>query len=313
MEFKLLTYVRENATPRAGLLVEGEKVVDLEACLEARHVWAERTHSVTVLSILENWDRIYPLLENIAQESCKQGVFIAGSLSDFRLAAPILYPHNIYCAAANYIDHSKEMADRQLLPDKRQGGRPYFFFKTPRQAVIGPQEPIRIPSPDARVDWEAELGVVICRPCRKVSAKDALNYVAGFTIIQDVSDRARLFRADWKFGIDWFGGKSFDTSAPMGPWITPCEFISDPQELTIQLWVNDELMQNASSCLMYFTIAEQIEYLSELLTLLPGDIIATGTPAGVGHPRGKYLKPGDVVTITIEKLGTLRNPVIAGY
>jgi 2-keto-4-pentenoate hydratase/2-oxohepta-3-ene-1,7-dioic acid hydratase in catechol pathway len=313
MEFKLLTYQTENGTPRGGLLVEGEKVVDLEAGLAACNAMTATTHPVTVLSILENWDRVYPLLEDIARQSCKESAFIAGSLSEIRLAAPILYPHNIYCAAANYIDHSKEMADRQLMPDKREGGRPYFFIKTPRQAVIGPDAAIRIPSPDARVDWEAELGVVICRPCRNVSAKDAVSYIAGFTIMQDVSDRASLFRTDWKFGIDWLGGKSFDTAAPMGPWITPCEFISDPQELTIRLWVNDELMQNASTRLMYFTVAEQIEYLSELLTLLPGDVIATGTPAGVGHPRGKYLKPGDVVTITIEKLGTLRNPVMAGY
>jgi len=96
-------------------------------------------------------------------------------------------------------------------------------------------------------------------------------------------------------------------------WITPADFISDPHKLTIQLWVNDELMQNASSRQMYFTIPEQIEYLSELMTLLPGDVITTGTPAGVGHPRGLYLKPGDTVKITIEGLGSIRNPVIAGF
>jgi 2-keto-4-pentenoate hydratase/2-oxohepta-3-ene-1,7-dioic acid hydratase in catechol pathway len=313
MEFKLLTYVRENEAPRAGLLVEGQNVVDLAACFEARKAMPAGPRPVTVLSALENWDRVYPLLAAIAQESRREDALIAGALSELRLAAPILYPPNIYCAAANYIDHSKEMTDRKQLPDKQRGGRPFFFIKTPRQAVIGPDEPIRIPSPDAKVDWEAELAVVIGRRCRKVAAKDALNYVAGFTILQDVSDRAGLFRTDWQFGIDWLGGKSFDTAAPMGPWITPAEFIADPQELTIRLRVNDELMQDASSRLMYFSIAEQIEYLSGLLTLLPGDVIATGTPGGVGHPRGKYLNPGDVVTITIDKLGTLRNPVIKGY
>ena len=99
----------------------------------------------------------------------------------------------------------------------------------------------------------------------------------------------------------------------MGPWITPAEFVPDPHNLTIQLWVNDQLMQNASSSDMYFTIPEQIEYLSELVTLLPGDVVSTGTPDGVGHPRGLYLKPGDRVSITIERLGSLSNPVIAGY
>jgi 2-keto-4-pentenoate hydratase/2-oxohepta-3-ene-1,7-dioic acid hydratase in catechol pathway len=138
-------------------------------------------------------------------------------------------------------------------------------------------------------------------------------YVAGFTILNDVSDRARNFRTDWLFKFDWLGGKSFDGSAPMGPWITPSEFISDPHNLTIQLWVNDELMQDASSRQMYYTIPEQIEYLSGLLTLLPGDVISTGTPSGVGHARGLYLKPGDTVQITIEGLGTIKNPVIAGF
>jgi 2,4-diketo-3-deoxy-L-fuconate hydrolase len=140
-----------------------------------------------------------------------------------------------------------------------------------------------------------------------------MKYVAGFVIMNDVSDRARNFRQDWHFKFDWLGGKSFDTSAPMGPWITPLEFIPDPHNLTIQLWVNDELMQNSSSRDMYFNIPEQIEYLSQLMTLFPGDVISTGTPDGVGHPRGLYLKPGDTVTISIEKLGSISNPVIAGF
>ena len=172
---------------------------------------------------------------------------------------------------------------------------------------------MQIPYPEARVDWEAEIGVVIGRRCRKVSAPEAMKYVAGYIILNDLSDRARNFRKDWFFKFDWLGGKSFDTSAPMGPWITPKEFIQDPHDLSIRLWVNDELMQNASSRDMYFTIPEQIEYLSELFTLLPGDVISTGTPPGVGHARGVYLKPGDAVTITIEGLGSMRNPVVAGF
>jgi 2-keto-4-pentenoate hydratase/2-oxohepta-3-ene-1,7-dioic acid hydratase in catechol pathway len=198
------------------------------------------------------------------------------------------------------------------LPDKSQA-RPFFFTKLPRQTVVGPDEPIQISSPDARVDWEAEIGVVIGRRGRKVPASEAMNCVAGYIILNDVSDRAKNFRKDWFFKFDWLGGKSFDTSAPMGPWITPKELVRDPHDLSIRLWVNDTLMQNASSRDMYFTIPEQIEYLSELLTLLPGDVIATGTPPGVGHARGVYLKPGDEVSITIEGLGSMRNPVVAGY
>ena len=155
--------------------------------------------------------------------------------------------------------------------------------------------------------------MVIGRRCRKVSVSEAMKYVAGYLIFNDLSDRARNFRKDWFFKFDWLGGKSFDTSAPMGPWITPKELIRDPHDLSIRLWVGDDLMQNASSRDMYFTIPEQIEYLSELFTLLPGDVIATGTPPGVGHARGVYLKPGDAVSITIEGLGSIRNPVVPGF
>jgi 2-keto-4-pentenoate hydratase/2-oxohepta-3-ene-1,7-dioic acid hydratase in catechol pathway len=225
--------------------------------------------------------------------------------------APILYPPNIYCAAANYIDHSKEMKSGSL-PEKSQG-QPYFFTKLTRQTVIGPDEPIKIPYPEARIDWEAEIGVLIGRRCRKVSVSEAMEYVAGYIILNDLSDRARNFRKDWYFKFDWLGGKSFETSAPMGPWITPKDLIRDPHDLSIQLWVNNQLMQDASSRDMYFAIPEQLEYLSHLFTLLPGDVIGTGTPAGVGHGRGVYLKPGDVVSITIEGLGSLRNPVVAGF
>ena len=304
MPFRLLSYIGERGIPRAGLLMEDKTVVDTGGVLDALHANMEGLCPTSVLSLLENWDRILPGLIDAAGKHNK------GVGSEIRLTAPILYPPNLYCAAANYVDHSKEMKDGSL-PDKSQA-RPFFFTKVPRQTVIGPEESIQIPYPEAQVDWEAEIGVVIGRPCRSVPASEAMNYVAGYVIMNDVSDRARNFRKDWFFKFDWLGGKSFNTSAPMGPWITPKELIADPHNLSIRLWVNDELMQNASSRDMYFTIPEQIEYLSELLTLLPGDVIATGTPPGVGHARGLYLKPGDVVTITIEGLGSIRNPVVAG-
>lgn len=311
MEFRLLSYVGEKGLPRAGLLVEEKNVIDMELALKASKSGIEGLSAISILSVLENWEHILPVLRDMASHTSQLASAIAGLLSEIRLAAPILYPHNIYCAAANYLDHGKEMGD-QKLPDKDEA-RPYFFTKLPRQTVIGSEEPIRIPYPEAKVDWEAEIGVVVGRRCRHVKASEAMAYVAGFTILNDVSDRARNFRTDWLFKFDWLGGKSFDSSAPMGPWITPSEFISDPHNLSIQLWVNDELMQDASSRQMYYTIPEQIEYLSGLITLLPGDVISTGTPSGVGHARGIYLKPGDTVQITIEGLGTIKNPVIAGF
>jgi len=311
MEYRILSYITSQGTPRAGLLLKDESVLDIELALGTPKGSSVAPRVGSVLSLLEDWDRMLPELREMADSSARFAPALIAPLSKIHLAAPILYPGNIYCAAANYLDHSKEMRDSGL-PDKRQS-RPYFFTKLSRQTVIGPGEPIQIPYPEAKVDWEAEIGVVIGRPCRNVKASQAMQCVAGFTIFNDLSDRARNFRADWHFKFDWLGGKSFNTSAPMGPWITPAEFIPDPHNLTIQLWVNDELMQNASSRDMYFTIPEQIEYLSELFTLLPGDVISTGTPMGVGHARGIYLKAGDTVTITIEGLGTIQNPVMDGF
>ncbi len=311
MEFRLLSYVKESASPRAGLLVEDQTVLDVERVLKELGAEVGGLFPTSVLSILENWDKVLPRLGEGARRNKEAGSGFAQSLAEIQLAAPILYPPNIYCAAANYLDHANEMKGGSL-PEKSRA-RPYFFTKLTRQTVIGPGEPVQIPNPEARIDWEAEIGVVIGRRCRKVPASEAMEYVAGYLILNDLSDRARNFRKDWFFKFDWLGGKSFDTSAPMGPWITPKEFIRDPHDLSIRLWVNDELMQDASSRDMYFTIPEQIEYLSESFTLLPGDVIATGTPPGVGHARGVYLKPGDAVSITIEALGSMRNPVVAGF
>jgi 2,4-diketo-3-deoxy-L-fuconate hydrolase len=311
MPFRLLSYIGKEGTPRAGLLIEDERVIDIESALSGWKGAGGKGPPTSVLSILENWDEVLPVLRETAVHGRASASAVVGPLSHIPLAAPILYPPNIYCAAANYLDHSKEMRDSGL-PDKAHA-RPYFFTKLTRQTVIGPGEFIRIPYPAAKVDWEAEIGVVIGRKSKDVAASQAMEHVAGFVIFNDLSDRARNFRADWHFKFDWLGGKSFNTSAPMGPWITPLEFIADPLNLNIQLWVNDELMQNSSSRQMYFTIPEQIEYLSELLTLLPGDVIATGTPPGVGHARGIYLKPGDKVRIAIEGLGSIENPVVAGY
>jgi len=311
MEFRLLSYVKESDAPRAGLLVEDQKVLDVEKVIKTLGEEVGGLCPISVLSILEHWDKVSLWLGAGARRIKEMCSDFARPLAEVQLAAPILYPPSIYCAAANYIDHSKEMKSGNL-PEKSQG-KPFFFTKLARQTVIGPDEPIKIPYPEARIDWEAEIGVVIGRCCRKVFASEAMKYVAGYIILNDLSDRARNFRKDWFFKFDWLGGKSFETSAPMGPWITPREFIRDPHDLSIQLRVNDELMQDASSRDMYFTISEQIEYLSQLFTLMPGDVIGTGTPAGVGHGRGVYLKPGDAVSITIEGLGSIRNPVVAGF
>jgi len=307
--FRLLTYAAESG-PRAGLLVD-ETVLDVKEALEAQPGTGSGFSGGSLLLLLESWDTAYPVLSRLTDS------FLAGReggastfarpLSATTLLAPLLYPGAIYCAAANYVDHMREMSGRE--PPEKSKARPYFFIKSPPHTVIGPDQPIRLPRTSSQIDWEAEIGVVIGRAAHDVSLDKAMSCVAGYTILNDLSARDLNRREDWTFGADWFRGKSFDSSAPMGPWITPAEAIPDPHTLAIQLWVNGELMQNSSSRQMHFTVPEQIQYLSEQLTLRPGDVISTGTPAGVGRPRGIYLKPGDEVTITIEGLGTLRNRV----
>jgi len=223
-----------------------------------------------------------------------------------QLLAPI-QPRRIFAAAANYVEHADEMGT--VLAAKADSN-PYIFIKA-ETSVIGPSAAVHIPPQSSQVDWEVELGVVIGRTARRIGQAEALDHVAGYTVVNDVTARDMNVRDDFPFKFDWFQGKSFDTFAPIGPWIVPRDCIEDPQNLKLGLSVNGEVMQDANTSGMIFTVVEQIAYLSNILTLLPGDVIATGTPTGVGMGRGIFLKPGDVMVASVEKIGDLENPVIA--
>ena len=293
MTFRLLSYQR-NGAPRAGLL-SGDTVLDVGDNLSGVDF-----ESSSTLSIIQNWDVALPALEKLAN--------VGGTpLADTVLTAPILYPTNIFCAAANYQDHFREMSGKDV---DKSTINPYFFNKVARQGVIGTGEPIRRPHFVQKLDWEAEIAVVIGKAGRNISVSTAMDHVAGYTIINDLSARDFLQRKDWpSMRSDWLWQKSFDGSAPMGPWITPRSEIEDPQSLYLRTWVNGELKQDSNSKFMIFTIAEQIEALSEHFTLLPGDVIATGTGSGVGHPHGTYMVPGDTCKIEIQGLGSIENRV----
>ena len=222
------------------------------------------------------------------------------------IVAPIR-PPRIFAAASNYVEHAKEMGT--VLAQKAESN-PYMFIKA-STAVVGPGENVVIPAQTEKADWEVELAAVIGCRTRRISIEDALSAVAGYTIVNDVSARDLTRRSDFPFKFDWFQGKSFDTFAPLGPWIVPASEVPDPQQLHLGLDVNDERMQDGSSAEMIFSVSEQISYLSHMLTLEPGDVIATGTPTGVGASRGVFLKPGDVMRATIERIGELQNPVVA--
>ncbi len=221
-------------------------------------------------------------------------------LADVRLLAPIPHPPKFLAIGLNYADHIAEAG--------MQAPEFPVFFNKQTTCVTGPGDPIHVPRVSALVDYEGELGIVIGRRCRHVPASRAHEVIAGYTIVNDVTVR------DWQFKAPTMTiGKSFDTHGPTGPWVVTADEIADPQDLRIRTWVNEQLLQDASTKEMIFDCAQQIETLSTAFTLEPGDLIATGTPAGVGIVRKPpvFLQPGDSVRIEIDGIGTLENPVIA--
>jgi 2-keto-4-pentenoate hydratase/2-oxohepta-3-ene-1,7-dioic acid hydratase in catechol pathway len=300
--YKLATYQTPDG-PRAGLVIE-DKVFD------AAKLTGKAAYS-SVLAILADWRAAQGALKKAAAAAGKSRVK-ALPLSRAKLLAPVRWPSAIYCAGANYADHAAEMArrmNRPMEPDPHtQGLKAWHFMKAPR-ALADPGATVKISGVSDRVDWEVELAAVIGKPAKNVPEEKALDYVAGYTAANDLSARDRGPRPNISdtspFKADWTKHKSFDGSCPMGPWIVPASDIGDPQNLGLKLWVNDVLKQDSNSKDMIFNLAEQIAQLSNGMTLHPGDVVLTGTPAGVGSARGEFLKAGDVVKISIEKIGTL--------
>ncbi len=293
--YRLLNYAGIAGEPRPGILV-GEDVIDLESA----------GISGSTYELLQNWDENNARLAALADEVAAQET---RPLADLNLLAPIMYPPVVYNAAANYVDHQKEMSGGKQLV--KEDTHPYFFLKAGPHCIIGPGTDIRLPAVSDFIDWEAELAVVIGKPARNVKAEDALDYIAGYTIFNDLSARD-MKPVGRTFNVHWFAHKNFDGSGPMGPWMVPASDIPDPHDVDIKLWVNDELKQDSNSKYLFFNINEQIEYISARMTMRPGDVIATGTPSGVGAPYGGRLKPGDTVTIEIGGIGKLVNPVVQG-
>jgi 2-keto-4-pentenoate hydratase/2-oxohepta-3-ene-1,7-dioic acid hydratase in catechol pathway len=299
--YKLVTYVAPDG-PRAGLVI-GDHVHDAAAL-------TGHAADAAVLAILHDWPAAQARLDKAAASPA------AGQpLAATKLLPPVLWPSAIYCAGANYADHAAEMAratGREPEPDPHTLGlKPWHFIKAGRSTLAAHDETVQITGLSKTMDWEIELAAVIGRAAKNVPLAHALDYVAGYTIANDLSARDMGRRphvpdgAPFKF--DWVAHKNFDGSCPLGPWIVPARDIPDPQKLGLKLWVNDVIKQDSNTSRMIFTLAEQIEHLSSRITLQPGDVILTGTPAGVGAARPEFLKAGDVATLWIENIGTLRN------
>lgn len=223
------------------------------------------------------------------------------ALDTVHLAAPIDDPQKYLAIGMNYKAHADEAAAAGIPIPKFQ-----LWFNKQVSCITGPYDPIDLPRASTQLDYEAEMGVVIGKRCRHVSAADARSVIAGYCVTNDVSAR------DWQMRTPTYTlGKSFDTHGPIGPWITTDDEIADPHLLTMWLTVNGEERQRTSTGDMIYNIYDQIAYLTTVMTLEPGDLIATGTPAGVGIATRRFLKPGDRVHVEIELLGAIDNPVRA--
>lgn len=309
--YRLATYAGRDGVARAGIVID-QHIHNLQKeNRPGRPPWPR-----SVLSILEEWPHFSPMLHQLACAIRSDGAQRAGRpLASVSLLPPILYPGTIFCAGANYKDHVREMSRALKLPEEPDphevGLKPWHFIKPSAPCVRATHSRIALPGYSQRVDWEAEIALVIGKPCRNVAESEALDYVAGLTIVNDLSARDHLKRdrvaPDSPFRFDWVSQKCFDGALPMGPWICPLDELENLHDLSIQLWVNDELMQDSSSANLIFSFAEQIAHLSTRLTLRPGDVIATGTPAGCGAARGRFLQPGDRVRIRVDGIGELHN------
>jgi 2-keto-4-pentenoate hydratase/2-oxohepta-3-ene-1,7-dioic acid hydratase in catechol pathway len=303
--YKLLSY-QINKEARAGVLV-GDTVYDVQK------VTATAAYA-TVMGILAHWAQAKKALAEFERKISTGKSRIQGTpLKKTKLLSPVLYPGDMYCAGANYTDHMQEMARVMNQPPgpnmKEMGEKPWHFMKSTRASIVGPGAKVKIPPYSKAMDWEIELVAVIGKVAKNVSVEKALSYVAGYTIADDLSARDMMKRPkipqSAPFHIDWIGQKCFDGACPVGPWIVPSDQIKNPHKLGLKLWVNDVLMQDSNTSKLIFDTAEQIAALSERVTLYPGDLILTGTPAGVGMGRQLFLKPGDVVKMWIEDIGEL--------
>jgi 2-keto-4-pentenoate hydratase/2-oxohepta-3-ene-1,7-dioic acid hydratase in catechol pathway len=328
--FKLGTFSVAGCTPFAGVVV-GDQVVATTALkpLYAR-LGKHLAHADSVFGLLQAWDENMVALQAAVADAAFAALPTI-RLDMVQIHAPILYPRQIFCAGANYRQHVIDLiVDQNKSPeteglnaeqrrawgaammDKRAAaGIPYVFTKIP-SCIIDPYDAITIPHDAEQPDWELELVAVIGKAARRVSRERALEYVAGYTMANDVTNREKVHRQDMKaIGSDWLAGKCSPGYLPMGPFLTPAAFVPDPQQLHITLKLNGDVMQDEGTNDMIFNVARLIEYTSQLAQLWPGDVLLTGSPKGNGTHYNRFLRPGDVVEGEISGLGVMRNVCVA--
>ena len=328
--FKVGTF-EIDGTPEVGVVLRDRYIVALDranAALERDPAYPQIPLPADMLELIGRYEygmkaRLYELVDHVIAEDMLTGdrPDYIYDLGEVRTLPPILYPGKILNAAVNFYSHVNESGSVEERVEARRQRRenrgvPYLFMKPSRGAVIGNGDPIVIPFGRDRIDWEVELGAVIGRTAKYVSANDAEAHIFGYTVTLDISDRGGRPPGGNPLRSDWFVGKGHDTFAPQGPWIVPKEFYGNPMEILRQtLRVGDEQMQEATAGDMIHTLWELVEYASSIVTLFPGDVINNGTSGGTGvgtAVRGeqRFLQPGEVIEATIDGIGTLRMPVV---
>ncbi|OQD57910.1 hydrolase [Streptomyces phaeoluteigriseus] len=314
--FALATLSTPDGPAFPALVTADARVLDLQVALD--DAW------LTTRRLLEGWDSAVSRLTALAADSGWAG----RPLSDFRVHAPV-EPRQVFQSGANYRQHVIDLhvAHRDPADDRPEEERraeaadimdrraaedlPYVFIGLP-SAITGPYDDVVLPSWADRPDWELELAAVIGRPAHRVSVEEALEHVAGYTIANDLTDRATVFRRDMpQIGTDWLRSKNAPGFTPLGPWIVPAGSVADPGDLRLTLKLNGETMQDESTKDMIFGVARMVSYASQTVRLLPGDLVLTGSPAGNGMHWGRLLRDGDVMDASITGLGAQRTRCLA--
>ncbi len=305
---RLLTFTKDGVT-RVGVYTE-KGVLDLpRAYMYVYEVPAAPDFTYSMKKLIALGDPAMGIVRDLVARAEKAGdASLYLDPSSIRWEPPVPDPEKIFAVAVNYRAHGKEAG---VKPPER----PYFFPKFPN-ALVGHEGPIIKPRVSDRVDWEVELTVVMGKPGKYIDEGRALEHVFGYVVGNDISIRDWQFPPGWPqqlnpYGQNWIWGKSMDTAAPVGPYIVTRDEIPDPNNLKLLLRVNGELEQEGTTAELIFNVQQLIYWASQGITLKPGDYIFTGTPPGVGFPKGKFLKPGDVVEAEVERIGVLRNRVVS--
>lgn len=327
--FALGTFSVAGCSPFAGIVINDHVIA-----VSALQSLCEKSGGTliapaTTFGLLQTWEHNFSVLQE-SMAAIETVVVSSLTLDTVKIHATLLYPRQIFCAGANYRQHVIDIAVAQghgaddvlslaerrtraehMMDERIASGSPYVFTKLP-SALTGPYDQVILPIDAMQTDWELELGVIIGRAARHVARADALHYVAGYTVVNDLTNRDKVYRSDLKaIGTDWLLSKSSPSFLPVGPYLVPAAFVSDPQQLQIVLKLNNQVMQDEGTHDMIFDVARLIEYISQHVQLWPGDLICTGSPSGNGMHYQRFLRSGDVLEGTISGLGTQRNTCIA--